>query len=116
MLPSYIPDGFYPSTDYGKVNETEKATIIEFRFKNEANYKINYMILEFKNQDEVMVFGMPNDKHNIIEKDYGGFTVVISKEDQQYRAAFMKGLTQYSLSTYDLDYSLAERIVDSIFN
>ena len=114
MLPSYIPDGFYPSDGYGQVNDNEKATIITFYLKNNTK-KIIYMIISFKSEEDPMPFGMPCDKRNISEQTIQDTVITVSKEDQQYRAAFQKGLTQYSLSTYDVDYSLAERIVDSIF-
>lgn len=114
LLPTYIPEGFYPSDGYGQVNDNEKATIITFNLKNNTK-KIIYMIISFKSEEDTMPFGMPSDKRNISEQIIQDTVITVSTEDQQYRAAFMKGLTQYSLSTYDVDYEEGPKILNSIF-
>ena len=115
MLPSYIPEGFYPSEGFGQVEDNEKYISILFLMKKQEE-KIVFTIINYKSPDDVMPYGIPSDEHNIEEKEYHDTKVVISTEDHQYRAVFMKDIKQYGITTYGVDYSLAERIVDSIFN
>ena len=66
--------------------------------------------------DEVSIpFGIPSDYHNISEQVIDNTVVTVSKEDNQFTAAFMIDRIQYSICADGLDYDECQRVLESMF-
>ena len=114
ILPTYIPSDYVPTDLFGQVNEKETFCIISFYFKHKDSVLL-LQVLHYVNLDEMPPIGIPTDHYNITEEVIEGTTISISKEDQQFTAAFAKDTTQYLLFSGGLDYDECQRVLESMF-
>ncbi|MCQ2417848.1 MAG: hypothetical protein MJ071_08570 [Oscillospiraceae bacterium] len=113
-IPTYIPDGFSPTENYGSINDLDLYTSVSFYFQ----LKTKKLIIQMKyiKTDEVSIpFGIPSDQHNISEQVIDNTVVTVSKEDNQFTAAFMIDQIQYSICADGVDYDECQRILESFF-
>ena len=113
-IPTYIPDGFSPTENYGSINDLDLYTSVSFYFQLEAKKLILQM--KYIKTDEVDIpLGIPSDQHNISEQVIDNTVVTVSKEDNQFTAAFMIDRIQYSICADGVDYDECQRILESFF-
>ena len=116
LLPSYIPEGFKPTPECGKVYSDEIRNVIDFYFQS-SSAVLDLTIMEYKSKENIQPWGIPSTEYNITEQVFGDTTVHIQKErkDHQYWAVFQIGLTQYMLFSDGLDYDECQRVLESMF-
>ena len=116
LLPSYIPEGFKPTPECGKVYSDEIRNVIDFYFQSNS-VVLDLTIMEYKSKENIQPWGIPSTEYNITEQVFGDTTVHIQKErkDHQYWAVFQIGLTQYMLFSDGLDYDECQRVLESMF-
>lgn len=114
QIPRYIPAGFAPTENYGKLIETDLYKDLLFYF-GKGNAKLFLQVREFADQSTITPIGIPTDTHNISEQVIDGTTIHIVKEDQEYRAVFLIDRTQYALGADHLDYDECQRVLESLF-
>ena len=116
LLPSYIPEGFKPTPECGKVYSDEIRNVIDFYFQSSSSV-LDLTIMEYKSKENIQPWGIPSTEYNITEQVFGDTTVHIQKErkDHQYWAVFQIGLTQYMLFSDGLDYDECQRVLESMF-
>ncbi|MBQ6039222.1 MAG: DUF4367 domain-containing protein [Oscillospiraceae bacterium] len=113
-IPTYIPNGFVPSENYGTFYDTLTKQVLFFNFKRNQEI-LNFQISKITSSDNSSL-GIPTDHHNISIQAINGTTVHIMKEDSQYSAAFMIDDVQYLIATDRLDYDECQKILDSMLN
>ena len=116
LLPSYIPEGFKPTPECGKVYSDEIRNVIDFYFQSNSAV-LDLTIMEYKSKENIQPWGIPSTEYNSTEQVFGDTTVHIQKErkDHQYWAVFQIGLTQYMLFSDGLDYDECQRVLESMF-
>lgn len=114
MLPAYIPANYTPTDLFGQVHENNTFCIVLFYFKHKDSTLL-LQVSHYADPEEMPPIGIPSDHYNISEQTIDGTTICISKEDQQFTAAFAKGTTQYLLFSDRLDYDECQRILESMF-
>ena len=116
LLPSYIPEGFKPTPECGKIYSDEIRNVIDFYFQS-SSAVLDLTIMEYKSKENIQPWGIPSTEYNITEQVFGDTTVHIQKErkDHQYWAVFQIGLTQYMLFSDGLDYDECQRVLESMF-
>ncbi len=113
LVPKYIPDGFeltgVEHNRYGTI------TIVSFTYRN--NKQLISFDFEFHEEDDLseLTIGIPSDQNNIFELERNGVIIALSREGGQYNAHFVQSKTLYGLFTENIDYSVSESILNSIF-
>ena len=113
LVPSYIPTGFIPTDNYGKGYNGENETTLYFCFKKKE-IKLNIQITRYFEMHEIPPIGIASDHYNITEQMVNDTIVYISKEEQQYTAAFMVDDTQYVLAADGVVYDECYQVLISM--
>ena len=113
FIPTYIPAGFKPTENYGRFDELDEQKNLSFYFKRNES-KLTLRILDYESADSITPIGIPTDSYNITERTINGTLVSIMKEEQEFRAVFLIGTTQYLLSADKLDYDECQLVLDSM--
>lgn len=108
--PHYLPEGFELTSISNNVNK-EYANIISFTFEN-SDMSIS---LDYKRYwNGVTNTLIPSDEYNISEIEINGSATIVSKEDNQFTAHYVKDDTAYVIFTRNVSYDECDKIVSSI--
>ena len=104
LIPTYLPEGY-------------AIEILEYRDNNltvhlkKDNTKIN---IYYKFNINSGTLGIPSDEGNFTETIINGHEFLISTEDNQYRAVSIEKNFIFLFTSHNLDYSEAEKMVNSL--
>ena len=113
LVPKFIPEGFKLTEVVHHTNGTKR--IASFTFINDNQLmSLDYEYYETDDPEQFSI-GIPSDQHNISELERNGVIITISCEDGQYNAQFVQNQTIYGLFTENVDYTVSESILNSIF-
>ena len=108
-IPSYIPEGF----ELFEIVEDNKRIIFNFEKSNDSTseYERIYIayVMDYNDNDTII----PSDLKNFKESYINGETFLIGMEDNQYRAVWTDDNYLFYLSTLNVDYSEADKILKS---
>ena len=113
LVPKYLPEGF----ELKKVSHNPFENKQEYKFcfyNNSQKIILDYFFYDEQEQAQES-FSIPSDQHNIEEMECDDTTVVISKEDGQFTAFFIKDQTVHLLYTENIDYTDSKKILQSYF-
>lgn len=113
-IPTYVPEGFSPTENYGSVNDLDLYASVSFYFRQKAK-KLIIQMTHIKRDEVSIPFGIPSDHHNISEQVIDNTVVTVSKEDNQFTAAFMIDRIQYVICADGVDYDECQRVLESFF-
>ncbi len=108
LTPTYIPEGFKLVEDYE--DDTGHCTDIILHYVKEE--KIINICYTLYRTDNVSV-GIPMDSTNIQETNINGKLFTVIKEDNQLKAYYIDGRLFCSVFTFNIDYSEADKILNS---
>ena len=89
---------------------------LSFTYKDGNKYiGIGYAYSQDEESYKDIITGLPSDQYNIHTETICGRTVVISWEDQIFRAVFCENQTVYNVSCKKLSYDTAYHVLVSYF-
>lgn len=114
LTPSYIPEDM-KLVDLSGIDE-KNYKHLSFTFKTGEKYVgIDYGYILDQEMYNNTTIGLPSDKYNIHTEEIDGQTVLISWEDQIFRAEFCSNCVIYDFLCKKIDYNTAYHILLSYF-
>jgi len=104
LIPTYLPEN-YTVTELDYIDND-----LNIRLKKD-DVKINIYYEFYSVQG---TFGVPSDEGNVHEAMLNGHPFLISTEDNQYRAVSITEKFRFVFTSHNLDYSEAEKIINSL--
>lgn len=114
LIPTYLPNGFKPTSSNGEYDENEKRRKITFYY-SQQKAKLNLSVFQYATENDIPPRGIPSDSYNISKQKFGETIVYIQKEKKQYWAVFQISSTQYMFYADKLDYDECQRVLESMF-
>lgn len=116
MTPSYLPEGMQLQDLTSNDAKTKRVTFT-FRSSKHNNLQMSYRYAEKSQDYENVYFGFPSDHYQFHEENLGGYTVLISWEDEVFHAVFCDSDTHiiYHLGSNHIGYDESYRVLCSYF-
>lgn len=115
LIPKYIPDGFTKKEVFSSYHQTTSFQELSFHFEK-GKSKIIFQVQSYNEGSDIQPVLIPSDSQQFTEQTIQGNLIRVFKEDQEYRAVFLIGRTQYLLYANKLDYDECQRILQSMFD